>query len=198
MPFNQNFFSHPQNCSPIHRESCGLLDSYDQLRFLLLRNEANSANKSPSFSPNCHSRTDSLQSTSDTDDSLLKSSLYRMVQNERTWREKVEMARAEVVAHCESRIAEVERQCQMRVAQIEKQCTARLQAARDALGESCRSRVPSVPPQQTPSTHKLSVTSFSWTMSLCSSVACHRMCSRIQATVIILSVIYQILCFQSR
>ena len=92
---------------------------------------------------------------------MLKSSLHRMVQNEKTWREKVETARAQVLAHCESRIAEVERQCQMRVAQIEKQCTDRLQAARDALGEGSKSRPPSILPQQTQPKHKFSVTSLS-------------------------------------
>lgn len=160
VPYKWYFFPHLQNCSPIQRESGGLADSYDEFRFLLLRNEANSVIESPSFSTNCRSRTDSLQSSISIEDSLLKSSLSRMVQNEKTWREKVEMARAEVLAHCESRIAEVEKQCQMRVARIEKQCTNRLQAAKDALSDSTKSRAPSAPLHQKQSEYKISVLSL--------------------------------------
>ena len=63
--------------------------------------------------------------------------------NHTVWHERLELARAEVVAHCESRIAEVEEQCKMKVARIERQCNERLLAARQMLMDV--SRVPSAP-----------------------------------------------------
>ena len=46
------------------------------------------------------------------------------------------MARAEVLAHCESRILEVERQYEAKLKVImEQQCSRRLEAVRDALND---------------------------------------------------------------
>ena len=45
------------------------------------------------------------------------------------------MARAEVLAHCESRILEVERQYEAKLKAMEQQCSRRLEAVRDALND---------------------------------------------------------------
>ncbi len=67
---------------------------------------------------------------------------------ESVWQEKLELAKAEVIARYESRIADVELQCRKKVARIEKACGQRLQAARQLLGEFSSGeldRVPSAP-----------------------------------------------------
>ena len=45
------------------------------------------------------------------------------------------MARAEVLAHCESRIMEVEQQYQAKLEAIQHQCSRRLEAVRDVLND---------------------------------------------------------------
>lgn len=83
-----------------------------------------------------------------------KKSESKMKELERMWREKVELARSEVLAHCESRIEEVETQCQLHVAQIERQCSQRLQRARELLSVSdsdSEDRTPSAPLPRQPS-----------------------------------------------
>ena len=55
---------------------------------------------------------------------------------EQSWQEKLEQARAEVLARCESRIAQVERHCQDKVAKMERQCSRQLEVARSVLGDS--------------------------------------------------------------
>lgn len=68
------------------------------------------------------------------------------LQLQRSWQERLELAKAEVLAHCESRIAEVEEQCRQKVALIERQCNERLQVARQVLTDATRTgRVPSAP-----------------------------------------------------
>ena len=58
-----------------------------------------------------------------------------MLEIERNWPEKIAMARAEVLAHCESRILEVEWQYEAKLKAMEQQCSRRLEAVRDALND---------------------------------------------------------------
>ena len=76
-----------------------------------------------------------------------KKSESKMKELERIWRERVELARSEVLAHCESRIEQVENQCRQHVEQIERQCTQKLQKARDLLSSESdtEDRTPSAP-----------------------------------------------------
>lgn len=55
---------------------------------------------------------------------------------EQSWKDKLDQARAEVLAKCESRIAQVERHCQDKVAKMERQYSRQLEAARSVLGDS--------------------------------------------------------------
>ena len=81
------------------------------------------------------------------DEKIRRTSDTRMLEAEQVWQERLKLARAEVLAHCESRIAEVEEQCRQKVARIERQCSNRLQTARLILadGPSNTERIPSAP-----------------------------------------------------
>ena len=91
-------------------------------------------------------------------DHLTRSAHCHQQRLEKTWQERMKMARAEVLAHCESRIAEVERQCQERVLKVEQDCAARLQAAKMFLSDSVR--VPSAPLARKSDHRKLSALSL--------------------------------------
>ena len=81
-------------------------------------------------------------------------SVSQMKEMERIWKERVDLARSEVLAHCESRIEQVETQCRRHVAKIEQQCSQKLQEARDLLSGSesdSEDRTPSAPLPRLPS-----------------------------------------------
>ena len=69
------------------------------------------------------------------EEKIRRTSEVRVLEVEKLWQEKVAMARAEVLAHCESRIAEIERQYDAKIMSIQRQCNRRLDAAREALEE---------------------------------------------------------------
>ena len=77
------------------------------------------------------------------EEKIRRTSETTALQLEHTWQEKMQLARSEVLAHCESRIAQVERECQLKVARIERQCSQKIQAARDILCDT--PRPPSAP-----------------------------------------------------
>lgn len=83
---------------------------------------------------------------------------------EQIWKDRVDLARSEVLAHCQNRIAEVEKQCQAHVARIERQCCASIEQARQQYMSSSddEERTPSAPPQQqlAESNYKYSVLSL--------------------------------------
>lgn len=56
--------------------------------------------------------------------------------NEKSWQEKLESARTEVVTKYESRIAEVEKQYRLKVDSIEKQCSRKLISMRRVLSNN--------------------------------------------------------------
>ena len=69
------------------------------------------------------------------EEKIRRTSEVRVLEIEKSWQEKVAMARAEVLAHCESRIMEVEQQYQAKLEAIQHQCSRRLEAVRDALND---------------------------------------------------------------
>jgi hypothetical protein len=69
------------------------------------------------------------------EEKIRRTSEVRVLEMEKHWQEKVAMARAEVLAHCESRIIEVEEQYRARLEQVQRQCSERLEAVRAALSE---------------------------------------------------------------
>ena len=69
------------------------------------------------------------------EEKIRRTSEVRVLEMEKSWQEKVAMARAEVLAHCESRIMEVEQQYQAKLEAIQHQCSRRLEAVRDALND---------------------------------------------------------------
>lgn len=80
------------------------------------------------------------------EEKIRRTSESRVLQMEHSWQERLELARTELLAQCESRIAEVEQQCKVKVAQIERQCSERLQAARAVLADVMQAeRAPSAP-----------------------------------------------------
>ena len=69
------------------------------------------------------------------EEKIRRTSEVRVLEIEKNWQEKIAMARAEVLAHCESRILEVERQYEAKLKAMEQQCSRRLEAVRDALND---------------------------------------------------------------
>ena len=69
------------------------------------------------------------------EEKIRRTSEVRVLEMEKHWQEKVALARAEVLAHCESRIVEVEEQYKMKLEMIQRQCSQRLEAVREALSE---------------------------------------------------------------
>lgn len=91
------------------------------------------------------------------EEKIRRTSETTALQLEHTWQEKMQLARAEVLAHCESRIVEIERECKMKVARIERQCSQRMQAARDILGGDDTPLRPPSAPSAAPSESRRSV-----------------------------------------
>lgn len=74
--------------------------------------------------------------------------LSQTLQAETQWQKQLEIAKAELVARYESRIADVEKQCRKKVAQIERACGERLKVANQRLRQLSGGdldRVPSDP-----------------------------------------------------
>ena len=79
------------------------------------------------------------------EEKIRRTSESRVLKIEQSWQERLELARAEVLAHCETRIAEVEHQCKEKVAMVEQRCSERLQAAKSILANVVGDRAPSAP-----------------------------------------------------
>ena len=71
----------------------------------------------------------------------------QVINLKKSWQEKLEDARAEVVAKYESRIAEVEKRCKNKVDLIERQCSKRMISVQKVISDSvlCSVRSPSAP-----------------------------------------------------